>query len=75
MVNFLFERWGLFVCVLLNVSMLCMCCCSRVHMYVCLCMYWHASLHIYTYFRCLLVGRSGTKEESVKRRVSEGGGN
>ena len=30
-------------------------------------MYWHASSQIYSYFCCLLVGRSATKEESVRK--------
>ena len=38
-------------------------------------MYWHVSLHIYPYFRCLLMGRNETKEkESEKGRVGKGGG-
>ena len=66
----------LYACVLLNVCMrvcywmlvcVCMCCCSCVHMHFVLRMYCHTSLHMYTYFRCLLVGSSGTKEETVKR--------
>ena len=72
----------LYVCVLKIVCywmLVCWCVCvllMPVHMYACLCMYWHASLYIYTYFRCLLDGkrRRGTKEESV-RRVGEGGRN
>ena len=35
-------------------------------MCVFLCMYWHASSHIYTYFRYQLVG-SRTKEDSVRK--------
>ena len=54
---------------------LCMCCCSSGYIYVCLCMYWNASLHNYTYFCYQLMGRSGMKEESVRREewVREGG--
>ena len=64
MVNFLFEKCvGGYLCVclkfvvLLNVTMfvyvmslLC------VHRCVCWCIYWYASLHVYSYFSCLLVG-------------------
>ena len=51
------------MCVLLN---FCVFVCVLLHVGTYVCMYWQASLHIYTYFRCLLVGRSGTKEDSVK---------
>ena len=68
MLIFLIWTVGLFVyiCVLLNVNM-CIWCRSFLHMCIYLCMYWYAYLHIYTYFRCLLVGTSGTKEDSVRR--------
>ena len=41
---------------------LCICC-----IYVYLRIYWYASSHIYTCFRCLLLGRSEAKEEGMKR--------
>ena len=50
-------------------------CYSRVHKCICLRIYWHASSHIYTYFRCLSVRMHGTQEECEKRRVDEGRGN
>ena len=67
MVNFLFEKWGSFecimcakVCVLFNVSMF-------VYVLLLLRMYWHSSVHIYTYFHCLLLRRGEMKEEWVRR--------
>ena len=62
MVNFFFEKSGLFVCKCELVCywiLLCLCLfnCLHVHIYVCLLMYWHASLYPYTYFCCLLMRR------------------
>ena len=50
---------------------LCICCCSRVHIYICLRMYWHASTHLSTV--CWWEGRRW-KEEGVRRKewVKEG---
>ena len=56
-----------YICVLLNVSMFVYVpslVCTYVGIFG---MYWHVSLHICTYFCCLLVGRGRTKEESVRR--------
>ena len=79
MVNFCLKSGGgVFVCVCLWILVcLCMFCHSRTHMCVCLYLYRHSSLHVYIYFRCLLVWRRGTKEESVRRKewVREGEGN
>ena len=58
MVNFLFEKWGLFVYVPKFVYVLLL-----VHTYVCVC----TGMHLYIYFCCLLMGRSGTKEEWVRK--------
>ena len=60
MVYFLFKQWGLFVY---------MCCFSRVHIFECLRIDWHASLHIYTYFCSLFLGRGETKKESMRSEV------
>ena len=30
--------------------------------------YWHVSLHMYTYFRCLWMGKSETKEVSIRMK-------
>ena len=43
------------------------CCCSRIHIYICLRIYWHASLYIYKYFRCLFLRKGEMNEESVRR--------
>ena len=43
----------------------CMCYCSHMHIYVCLHMYWLASFHIYTYFRCLLMGKGEMKDVEI----------
>ena len=45
----------------------CMCCCSHVPIYVCLHLYIY--IYIYTYFCCLLLGRVGMKEESVRKWI------
>ena len=80
MVNFLYEKWGLFyacvsklVCHWMLVY-LWMCYGSRVNIYVCLRIYWHVSLHIYIYFNSLLLERGKTKEERGRREqvVEEG---
>ena len=44
---------------------LCMCCCLCIHIYVCLRIHCHAPFHVFTYFRCLLLGRSKTKKGCV----------
>ena len=41
---------------------------ARVYIYVYSRIFWNTSLRIYTYFRCLLLGRGETKEESVRRK-------
>ena len=71
MVNFLFEKWvGVFVRMLclnlcaIKCKYICICAVARgVHINVCLRICWYKSLHIYTYFRCLLLGSGKTKEE------------
>ena len=77
-VNFLFEKCGLFVrvpkfeCYWILVC-LCMCCCLRVHMcvYVCLC----NGMHLYI-FPLSVGGKEWNKgRECEKRKVGEGGGN
>ena len=67
-----FEHMWLSLCVFI-VSMF-MKFWSRAHIYVYLRIYWHTSLHVYTYFHYPLPGRGGTKEKSVRREDRVAGG-
>ena len=68
MVNFLFEKLVIFVCLslcVIELSYVCVYAVASAYLYRYICVY--IGMYLYIYLRCLLVGRSGTKEESVIR--------
>ena len=75
MVNFCSKN-GVYFCVCLSLCVIewqyaCVCAVSRT--YLCLCMYWHASLHIYIYFCSVRWWEAvGQKERMLEEFVSGG---